>query len=285
MGSGVERTLAAMTGKIVRPPARGVTFLSPGALPGARRAETPQTDLALAFADAGLDFAFVPSWEPWAPRLAELLRGAGIAVMWTVAGVLWPLLEARGLAEGLRAIARDPGSLEPIMDAAAARMVVSAESGIRVGADAVVVADDMAGDAGLLVSPDFASDEVLRRLGLAVQAATRAGLPTLLHSDGDISDLLPEIRESGFQGVHAGGLAEEAFERLFNRARREGLVVLGGISTRELGEGPADAAGHGARASILASEGGLLLADDGGITSQVEYEALLVAFVAACGSV
>lgn len=269
-----------LSGGVVAPPACGVTFIASDVLPRQSRALDPAAALARAYADAELDFAFVSSWEPWAGVLAGLLREASIAVLWVVPGVLWPALGAVGVGEGLRTIARHPGSLASELDRAAEAMLHAVATGVGLHADAVVVADDMAGETGPLVSPDFVSAHVLPRLTYAVDAAASAGVPALLHSDGDISALLPACRDAGFVGVHACVSGAEAFERVYAHARRQGLAVLGGLPARLLSGGLPAAVLAGTRLAILAQSGGLLIADDGGITTPEEYAALLAALAA-----
>jgi hypothetical protein len=275
--------MSVLSGGVVEPPACGVTFIAPDTLPGHQHAVAPAAALARAFADARLDFAFVPSWEPWADGLVALLRREAIAALWVVPGVLWPALESIGVGEGLRATTRDPGALVTELDRAAVALLEGVALGVGVRADAIVIADDLAGDAGPLVSPDFVSAHVLPRLEHAVEAAASEGLPALLHSDGDISVLLPGCRDAGFAGVHACVSGTDAFERMYAATRREELAVVGGLSARTLGTGPPPAVLAGTRLAILAESGGLLIADDGGITTPEEFAALLAALAATRG--
>lgn len=278
--TGLQRTMSALSGEAVVPPAHGVTFLAPGVVLGARDSEAPERDLARAYAETGLDFAFVMSWEPWAGRLVGLLHHAGIAALWVVPGVLWPALEVVGVGEGLRATAREPDSLAPELDSAAGAMRDAVALGVGLHADAMVIAEDLAGETGALVAPDFVSDHVLPRLSRGVATASRGDIPVLLHSDGDISVFLSGLRDAGFAGVHAGGPDADAFGRLHARARRSGLAIVGGLPARGLAKGLPAAVLAGTSLAILAQSGGLLVADDGGITTPEEYSALLAAFAA-----
>lgn len=279
-GNGAVRTLRALAGARLTPPACGMTFVPIDAMRANAADATPDVVLATAASSSRADFVFAPSWEPWAGRLVTRLRGAGIAALWVVRGVLWPTLDAVGVEEGLMLTARDSEALAPALDAATGAMLDAVALGIGLKADAIVVADDLATTSGPLVAPDFVADAVLPRLALASAAASRAGLPALLHSDGETSAFLRGLRASGFSGVHVGGLGQQAFERICGRARPEGLAVLGGLGACELASPPA-AVLSGTRLSILAASGGLLIADDGGVTTPNEYAALLVALEAA----
>jgi hypothetical protein len=272
--------MSVLSGGVVDPAVCGVTFIAPDVLIVPPRQADPAAALVRAYVDAQLDFAFAASWEPWAATMTGLLRDANIATFWVVPGVLWPALETVGVGEGLRISMREPGLLAPHLDRAAEAMLRAVATGVGLGADAIVVADDMAGEAGPLVSPDFVSTHVLPRLKRAVEAAAGEGVPVLLHSDGDISALLPGCRDAGFAGVHACVSGEGAFERVHAHARGCGLAVLGGLSTRLLADGLSSAVLAGTRLAILAQSGGLLVADDGGITTLDEYAALCAAFAA-----
>jgi hypothetical protein len=281
--TGLERTMRALSGAVLTPPACGATFIPPEALPGSTPGSDPASALARAYADAKLDFAFVPSWEPWAVDLASRLRSADIAVLWAVPGVFTPALTSSGHSAGLRAIGRTPGALTSALEAAQAVMLRSITEGIAQKADAIVVADDLAGASGPLASPEYLVAHVLPRLARAAATARAAGRPAILHSDGDVTSMLRAVSRAGFSGIHLAGVGEEALGRLFGQARAAGLAVLGGLGVRSLAQGLVGGVRTGTRLAVLARSGPLLVADDGGITTPKEYAALLGAVSAAKG--
>jgi hypothetical protein len=282
MPTGRDRVRDSLRGLAVQPPATGLTFVPPAALSAEDvERQDPALVLTEACTNAELDFAFVPSWEPWAPRALALLARADVACLWVVRGVLWPTLEGLGVSEGLKATASDPGSLRPLLDEAAAVARQETEHGLALGADAVVVAEDLAGATGPLVSPDFALAEVLPRLAGVTALARADGTAAVLHCDGDVRVLLSAVAIAGFDAVHAGGIDADAFERLFWQARTDGLAVLGGIDVAGYDRGLPAAVRAGTRAGILAAAGGLLVADDGGVASHHQFAAVLAALAAA----
>jgi hypothetical protein len=281
--TGLERTMRALAGAVVTPPACGATFVPTEALPRPIHGESPASALARAYADAELDFAFVPSWEPWSRELSSSLRGAGIAVLWAVPGVLSTALSALGHSAGLRALGRDPDSLTPALDSAEEAMLAALEDGVSEKADATVVCDDLAGAAGPLASPGYLAESVLPRLARAVAVARSARLACILHSDGNVSALLGDIENAGFAALHVAGVSEDGFLRLFTEARKRGLTVVGGLGAQTLSHGVAGGVRTGGRLAALARTGPLLVADDGGITTLKEYSALLAAFSAVRG--
>jgi hypothetical protein len=275
----------ALRGKAATPLVAGLTFVAPELLPAIAPAHgTNARRIGEAAKALALDFVFVPAATPWAAELADTPRDFG--VLWVVDGPLWPALLASGdAAEGLRATERDPASLRRTLDVEAERAAAQVARGVRYGVDGVVVADDLASAEGLLVSEGFALRELMPRLG-GIVSKVPAPLPAFLHSDGDIRLLLPAIRAAGFHGIHAGGgLARDDFEELFWEARHLGLVVAGGIGTASLDRGAYAAVRAGTRAALLGQTGGLLIADDGGITTEDQVAAFASAVAAARGDV
>jgi len=265
------------------PFAFGLTFVAPDALQDlASGATSPPETLVAACTALDAAFAFVPGWEPWAPDAVTALRAAGVAVFWAVEGPLWPVLEGRGLQEGLRATLTQPDDIALEMRDGVERVIADVHRGLVLGVSAILIAEDLAGSVGPLVAPDFAIDVLVPMLAQVVGIADGYGSPTLLHSDGQIRWLLPSVKRAGFAGVHAGGgLSFDGFDRLFWAAHALELGVVGGLQTAELLSGSTRAEVLGSRVGLLARAGGLLVADDGGITTPGEVQALKLALVAA----
>jgi hypothetical protein len=169
------------------------------------------------------------------------------------------------------------------LEAAQAAMLSAIADGVAHKADAIVIADDLAGSSGPLASPEYLVANVLPRLARAAAATRAAGRPAILHSDGDVTSMLRAVSRAGFSGIHLAGVGDEALGRLFGQARAAGLVVLGGLGARSLAQGLVGGVRTGTRLAVLARTGPLLVADDGGITTTKEYAALLGAISAAKG--
>ena len=225
-----------------------------------------------------LDFAFVPAHEPWAAEAVERLREADVASIWAVAGVLGRVGELVGWADMLRMTVSEPGALAVYIGEVLHDALDDVRAGLASRADAVLVADDLAGATGPLVSPDFALDALMPCYRSLVREVQGRETPAIFHSDGDIRTLLGALARAGFSAVHLAGLAEQPFAVSFVAARDAGLVVLGGIEAAALTTG---AQRLGSHAGALARSGGLLVCDDGGITSAEEVAALASAIGAA----
>jgi hypothetical protein len=260
----------------------GLTFVPAGALgPVIGATHGPAVDLVEACLELGASFAFVPANAIWAEDAITALAETGVASLAAISGPLWPLIEAKGVAEGLRATLTRPEETAAEIDAQIDSLVAEVARVAGMGARAIVLAEDLAGTQGPLVAPDFAIAELMPLYERIVRAARSLGMPAVFHSDGDLRLLLPAIARAGFVAVHAGGgLGLEAFERLYWAAREEGLAVVGGFVTSELANA-ARAEALGSHVGVLAKTGGLFVADDGGITTPEEMAALVTALAAA----
>ncbi|HEY5506773.1 MAG TPA: uroporphyrinogen decarboxylase family protein, partial [Coriobacteriia bacterium] len=167
-----------------------------------------------------------------------------------------------------------PDALAEPMDAALSHSVQAADAGLRAGASALVVADDLAGSEGPLLDPAFLRAAVFPRLAVLTALADESGVPSILHSDGDARALMPATAAAGFVAVHGDCGGGRHLESSLAAARVAGLAMIGGIPTAALAdEDTARAAG--VRAGAFAATGGLLPADDGGVATVVEARALL----------
>lgn len=277
------RFATALAGGVIDPPALGLTFVPGTALSDRGGSDGAALAVARACADANLDFVFVPSWEGRADRIASAAAGTCATPVWVVPGILTPALDEIGIVRGLRATMLEPERLGPALDEALGSALAALERGLVLGAKVIGLADDIAGAGGPLVTPDYIRAELLPRYAVVTAAAQAAGVPAILHCDGDVRMPLSALRGVGFSALHPGGMSDAAFEGLLAEALEAGLRIIGGIMTRDLGVGVPRAVTAGTRARMLARGGGLLLADDGGITTFAEYTALLAAFAAAHG--
>jgi hypothetical protein len=233
---------------------------------------TQSQALAAVASSIPVNLAFVSAGSGEASDSVATLHVADVAVVWTVDGVFSRVAEAVGWVEALGMTAAEPGSLTIRLDEALHDALMDVRAASEFGADAVLIADDLAGPAGPLLSPDYALDALVpcyHRLALEVAAG---GLPALFHSDGDVRTLLPALARAGYSAVHLAGLGSDAFAASAAAARRAGLLVLGGIPAAALPDGARDA---GERAGeVAASLGGTIVCDDGGITTFEQLTAL-----------
>ena len=209
-----------------------------------------------------LDFAFVPCDAWWAGQAVVSLHDADAAAFWSVGGVFGRAAERFGWTEALRLTASEPGVLASVLAEELHAALNDVRAGVAAGADAIVIADDLAGAAGFLMSPDFALDALMPCYRRLAAEASAAGLGAVFHSDGDVRAIYPALAHAGFTGVHLAGLGEEGIEISLAAASLHGLTVLGGIEVASLASEGVGRCGR--RVARLVRADGLLACDDGG---------------------
>lgn len=217
-----------------------------------------------------LDFAVVPANEWWAAEAVRDLHASGVAAIWSVGGMLGRVGDRVGWSEMLRMTAAEPGALAIHLGEVLHDALDAVRLGIAEEADALMIADDLAGATGPLVAPDFALDVLVPCYRSLVREAIGHDVPIIFHSDGDIRTMFRALKRAGFSAVHLGGLSTGPFAMSYAAARSADLVVLGGLEAAALRTG---ARRLGAHAASLALSGGMLVCDDGGMTSPEEVAA------------
>jgi hypothetical protein len=266
-------------------PVVGVTFLPAEAIRALAWGSTATDPLVAAVCSRlSPDFAFVESWQGDAPSVCGAVAECGTVPFWVVRGPLDHAVNARGWSETLAATVRDTGALAVQLDEGVEAARTSVRAAATCGAGAIVIADDVAGADGPLAAPDFILGELMPRLGVIARTAAEAGLPAVWHSDGDTRAFLGAAVREGFSGIHPGGLGPDPFRQLFSSARREGLVVLGGVPGWALRAGVPSALRAATSASLIARSGGLLICDDGGVSTGEELGGLIAALQAVRGA-
>ena len=92
----------------------------------------------------------------------------------------------------------------------------------------VAVLDDLAHLGGLLVSPDFLRTHVFPWYRETCLACHRAEVPVVLHSDGDLTEVMPDILACGFNALHP--IEPQAMDiRALKREHGDRLCLLGNI--------------------------------------------------------
>jgi uroporphyrinogen decarboxylase len=71
------------------------------------------------------------------------------------------------------------------------------------GAHVILVGDDLAFDSGPFISPSLLKEYVYPYLADEVKAAHKLNLPVMLHSDGNVSSLIGDIVNLGFDGLQS----------------------------------------------------------------------------------
>ncbi len=70
------------------------------------------------------------------------------------------------------------------------------------GANGVLIADDIAYRRGTIFSPDLLRERFFPSLARQIRGIARSKMPVFFHSDGNLNAILDDIVELGFQGLH-----------------------------------------------------------------------------------
>jgi uroporphyrinogen decarboxylase len=73
---------------------------------------------------------------------------------------------------------------------------------IDAGIDGLIIADDLACQRGLLINPQVIRTHIFPSLKSQAAEITRHSVPVFIHSDGNINEIIPDIIEMGFNGLH-----------------------------------------------------------------------------------
>lgn len=180
-------------------------------------------------------------------------------------------------------LADDPGLVRDVIDRLGASQVAVLETLLQYGCVGTIwLPDDLCYNSGPIVSPRVYQEYVYPWYGRMVELCHAANVPIGLHSDGDLTRLLPNLVACGFDAIHP-------FEPPMNdivavkRAWGHRIAVAGNIDLkRTLERGtPADVEAEvRAKAAELAPGGGWLLGSSNSIPEWVpveNYRALLAA--------
>jgi len=129
--------------------------------------------------------------------------GDSTLVIGQIGGCFDPNLERFGYETFLSSMLIEPGACEAAIRHHAALRRLHAEAFVAAGRSvAVMYCDDIAGLSGLMAPPDLMSKLWLPHMRWAVEPLMDAGVFVIYHSDGDIRDLLDDIADCGFRGLH-----------------------------------------------------------------------------------
>jgi len=155
---------------------------------------------------------------------------------------------------------------------------------VAIGVDGGYFGDDYGAQKGLLFSPETWRQLFKPRLARVFAVFREAGLPVLMHSDGDIAKIVPDLVEIGLTALNP--VQPEVLDHAWlKRAFGRSLAYYGGVSTQTvLPYGTPEEVRAALRSAVtaLAPEStGLLAAPSHRLTSDVpmaNVEALLAGF-------
>jgi len=181
----------------------------------------------------------------------------------------------RGFDTFLLDMALDPGFAEELLERITEIQLVLIRRTLDLGIDGGYFGDDYGAQHNLLFSPKMWRQMIKPRLARMFTPLREAGLPVILHSDGQIADILPDLVEIGLTAYNP--VQPEVVDHAWLRdAFDQRLAYYGGVSTqtvlpegspREVERAVADCA------AVLAPEHtGLLLAPSHRLMTDISME-------------
>jgi uroporphyrinogen decarboxylase len=229
--------------------------------------------------------------DPEAPGLladAERSRAEVGESAFVVPNLGWALFERawslRGFENTLLELAMDPDYIGELLDRIVAIRLVLIRRYIELGVDGGYFGDDYGAQVSLLFSPATWRSLIKPRLARLFEPFVEAGLPVLMHSDGDIGLIVPDLVEIGLTALNP--VQPEVVDHAWLHSEFDGrLAFYGGVSTQTvLPRGTPDevrAAAAACRASLAPEGTGLLMAPSHRLMTDVpmaNVDALLDAY-------
>ncbi|MEW6081252.1 MAG: uroporphyrinogen decarboxylase family protein [Bacillota bacterium] len=283
-----DRVMAAIKGTKPGRPPRGEFWLGDDLVRGLLEIQGPVGREARGDALASLGFdlvavACVPApGVPVSPGVFQEIEawsaGTDFFVFAQVGGCFSDIMWAVGWKEFLTRMKEDPGSLARASRDWCLGQAEVVSMAARSGASGILIGDDLAYAHGTFVSPEDLRRLFLPNLGPVLEAAERQGLPVMLHSDGNINGILPDLVALGIHGIHSldpdSGMSLAGVKRDYGKQ----ITLMGNVSTHVLATGtPEEIRRHTLDAIRAGAPGGrYILASSGGfLDGEVSVENLV----------
>ena len=161
-------------------------------------------------------------------RIARLVD-ADLFVFWIVDGAFQRTMSRHDFMTFMQAIAASPDAVAGEMENASGQVVACMEQGVIHGAHGVIIADDIAYQAGPYMSPEFGRRYLLPIWQRQTMVARVLNVPVFFHSDGNINRFVPLVVEAGFDGLQC--IEPAAGMDIFSIGRTYGsrLCLMGNI--------------------------------------------------------
>jgi len=177
----------------------------------------------------------------------------------------------RGFEEFLLDLALRPAFAHALLDRVLEFDLAILEALLAFPVDGVWFGDDYGHQGGLLISPQMWRTFIKPRLAVLFEQARQQGLPTFLHSDGAVAELIPDLLEMGLNVLNP--LQPEVMDLAWLKQEYgRDLCFCGGISAqRVLSHGTPNEVEAELRQKIalLARGGGYIVATAGSVQADV----------------
>jgi len=113
---------------------------------------------------------------------------------------VYPLM---GLENYVKTLYRRPDALKRVAEEVYRFNLGAIRMFAEAGAHLILVGDDLAYDSGPFIPPNLMREYVFPYMASEVSEAHRLGLPSMLHSDGNVTPIIEDIVEAHFDGLHS----------------------------------------------------------------------------------
>jgi len=222
----------------------------------------------------GIDLNERPS-QP-GPSREELKALASFFTVGYVDGPVERLIEALGFAAAMKSLKKEPSLFSSLAARVLREVEEAAEAARRGGLSGLAIADDIAGNRGLLFSPDYFAEAAYPVYRDMARIIEEHGLSPIFHCDGDTRKIIGPLIEAGYRCIHpvdgGGGLDIHDLAAQFG----DKVSFMGHLDIMAWDAGRIKA--EKARAKSSFAEGGLILGSMGGLSTDVRLDALVALY-------
>ncbi|WP_051533796.1 uroporphyrinogen decarboxylase family protein [Desulfitibacter alkalitolerans] len=119
-----------------------------------------------------------------------------------------------------------PDLMEKGVEAITREIITIINIAVSNGADGVILGEDIAYSKGLIVSPKIIRSVFLPRIQ---EIAASTNKPVVFHSDGNLTDILPDIAKTGIAGIHSIEENSNMDLKSVRKAVGDNICLLGGF--------------------------------------------------------
>ena len=204
----------------------------------------------------------------FSPADIEKVAHSDLFVVAVVSGPFQRVVDKRGLSPTLADVGRDPGEIRETLRDEAQEVASLIDMCTQQGAEAVVIADDLAYNRATFFSPTVFHELIYPLYQELVDKVHRGSAYAIIHSDGNIASIVPDIVSSGFDGLSCQGECVDLFS--LKRTYGTCLTLLAGLSCELLDANSLTARRKQRFIEAIASlskGGGLILSSSSGLHS------------------
>lgn len=166
----------------------------------------------------------------------QAARSSGKACLYQSHACFHPTWSRIGMVEEMMLMKEDPAFIQDMYEAQVQLVIDIYEGMVKLGMnfDGAYIADDLGYVAGPLISPSMYRELVLPNHRRLCSHFADHGLKTILHSDGNVTPLIPHFLDAGFSGLNPleakAGLDVRDLKPLYGGR----LILHGNIDVRKL---------------------------------------------------